>query len=348
MSVNFIKESKHDYYKLLDKVFNSGFLSEGNMVKEFEKKFSKYINTHCAAVCNGGAALLAILKYIDVKGKDVVVPSNTFMATPLAVKNAGGKIIWADCNKHDLCLSFEDLKKKITPGTKTVIVVHIGGHIAFDIFKIKEFCRKKNIILIEDCAHAHGASYRGIKAGSFGIAGAYSFYATKTMPLGEGGMVASKNKKLIEWVKKFRNYGKFDYAVEGFNYRMNEITAAFGLIQLKNLPKIMAWKRRLAKKYDKIFKNRLILPKEMKSGYYKYIVFEKNIKEGTGKVYGELCHEIMKDKIMLPNSLWVKENHSCLQMNYGWDKANLPVKQLKKYFLEDRVSFDDISLEDNK
>jgi len=333
MSINFIKNSKKDYYKLLDKVFESGFLSEGNMVKDFEKKFGKLVGAEAVAVNNGGSALLAILKYINLKEFDVVVPTNTFMATPLAVKNAGGNIIWADCNKYDLCLSFEDLKKRITSKTKAVIVVHIGGHIAFDIFKIKEFCKKKKIFLIEDCAHAHGAQYCGIKAGSFGIAGAYSFYATKTMPLGEGGAVVSRNKKLIEWVKKFRNYGKFDYKVEGFNYRMNEVTAALGLVQLKNLPKILAWKRQLAKKYDKIFKNRLILPEGMRSGYYKYIVFDKNVKDGTGKVYDELCHEIMGDKVNLPNSQWIKENHSCPQMNYGWNKSNLSVKALKKYLL---------------
>lgn len=333
MSVNFIKKSKYEYYKLLDKVFDSGFLSEGLMVKEFEKRFSKHIGAEALAVNNGGAALLAILKYIGVEGFDVIVPSNTFMATPLAVKNAGGNVIWADCNRYDLCLSLEDLKKRITPKTKAVIVVHIGGHIAFDIFKIKEFCKKKKIFLIEDCAHAHGSEYKGIKAGSFGIAGAYSFYATKTMPLGEGGMVVSRDKKLLEWVKKFRNYGKFDYKVDGFNYRMNEVTAALGLVQLKSLPEILKWKRILAKKYDKIFKNRLILPEGMMSGYYKYIVYEKNVKDGTGKVYGELCHEIMGDKVNLSNSQWIKENHSCPQMNYGWDKADLSVKDLEKYLI---------------
>ncbi|MFH1453392.1 MAG: DegT/DnrJ/EryC1/StrS family aminotransferase [Armatimonadota bacterium] len=332
MSVNFVKKSKKDYYKLLDKVFESGFLSEGAMVKEFEKKFGKYTKAGAAAVSNGGAALLAILKYIDVKGYDVIVPSNTFMATPMSVKEAGGNVIWADCNKYDLCLSYEDLKKRVTSKTKAVIVVHIGGHIAFDILKIKEFCKKKKIFLVEDCAHAHGAEFKGVKPGSFGIAGAYSFYATKTMPLGEGGMVVSKDKKLIEWIKKFRNYGKFDYKVEGFNYRMNELTAAFGLIQLKNLPEILRWKRSLAKKYDKIFQNRVTFPGGMKSGYYKYIVFEKDIKEKTGKVYGELCHEIMKARgLSLSNSIWIKDNHNCLPMNYGWDKSRLSVKELKEY-----------------
>ena len=334
MSLNFIKESKKDYYRLLDSVFDSGFLSEGKMVKKFEDGFSKYCGGYTAAVCNGGAALFSILKYVGVQNCEVIVPTNTFMATPLSVKMAGGKVVWADSNRSDLCLNYDDMIKRATAKTKAVIVVHIGGHIAFDIFKIKEFCEKKGIVLIEDCAHAHGAEYKGIKAGLFGIAGAYSFYATKTMPLGEGGTVVSADKNLIDWVKKYRNYGKFEYKVDGFNFRMNEITAAFGLIQLRNLPKILKWKRNLAKKFDNIFENRLVLPDRMKSGFYKYIIFEKSARESTGKVYGELCHQIVGDDVKLPESEWIKENHSCLPIYYGWDKAGLSIKDLKKYFLK--------------
>jgi dTDP-4-amino-4,6-dideoxygalactose transaminase len=332
LSINFIDKSRKDYYKLLDEVFDSGFLSDGNMVKNFEKKFSLSVGLESSAVCNGGAALFAILKYIDVSDSDVIVPSNTFMATPLSVKLAGGNIVWADSNRYDLCLSYSDLIKRVTKKTKAVIVVHIGGHIAFDIFKIKEFCKKNNIILIEDCAHAHGAEYKGIKAGGFGLAGAYSFYATKTMPLGEGGMVVSNDKKLIQWVNKFKNYGKFEYDVQGFNFRMNEMTAAFGLIQMKNLPVILKWKRLLAGKYDKIFKNKLVLPEGMTSGYYKYIVFDKIKKGVTGKVYGELCHEIMKSGEKLSNSSWIKTNHSCIDINYASELAKLSSEKLKRYF----------------
>lgn len=334
MKVFFEKELRQKYYSYLEKMFDSNFLSEGEFILKFEEDFARYTSAaNALAVSSGGAALLGILEYANVKGAEVIVPTNTFMATPLAVVWAGGKVVFADVNKNDLCLSVEDLEEKITPKTKAVVVVHIGGHIAFDILKIKELCEKKNIILLEDCAHAHGASLNGVNAGNFGVAGAYSFYATKTMPLGEGGMVISNDKKVIDFVKKFRNYGKFEYKIKAYNFRMNEITAAFGLVQLERLPKILEWKNSLAEKYDKIFKNRLVLPQGMKSGYYKYIVFEKKIKMETGKVYADLCHDIMGVKGEFPNAEWVKDNHVCPPIYYGWEHADLSEEKLKSLLL---------------
>src|SRR3989338_10442751 len=117
---------------------------------------------------------------------------------PLFVIKAGGRVEFVDCNKDDLCLSVEDLKKKIDLyNPKAVWVVHIGGPLAFQIDEIFEVCRNKNIALLEDCAHAHGASWNGKKPGAWGDAGVYSFYATKTGSTGEGGMLVSKNKRLL-------------------------------------------------------------------------------------------------------------------------------------------------------
>ena len=150
------------------------------------------------AIANGGAGILAILDYLDVRGRDVIVPANTFWATPQAVKKAGGRVIYADCNREDLCLSLEDLQRKVTPKTKAVILVHIGGHLAFQAEEIAAFCREREIALVEDCAHVHGGWWNGKTGGHFGFAGAYSFYATKTMPLGEGGMVVSRDAGVLE------------------------------------------------------------------------------------------------------------------------------------------------------
>jgi dTDP-4-amino-4,6-dideoxygalactose transaminase len=319
------------FYKSLDKVFDSNFLSHGPMNKKFEKEFGKYTNLNCATVSNGGMGLYALLKYVNVENKDVIVPTNTFIATPRAVEMAGGNIIFADCSKEDLCIHLEDIIDVITPTTKAIVVVHIGGHIDFDIEDIAKYCKGKHIALIEDCAHAHGASYKGSSAGSWGIGGAYSFYATKTMPLGEGGMVVSSNKDVTEWIKRFRNYGKDlegRVVAEGFNLRMNEITAAFGITQLERLPKILKFKRRLAKKYnkkylkDKVYDGALHFPKGMESGYYKYIIYNKEnkIKDTTGLVYGELCHKIMKREGKFPKSEWITKNHKCLPIWYGYKK----------------------------
>lgn len=333
MNIPFEKKSRQEYFKLLETVFESNFWSEGVMVKDFEELFGKYTGTKALAVTNGGSALLALLEYAGVRGKEVIVPTNTFMATPLAVQWAGGTPVFCDCNKEDLCMSAKDLERKITGNTKAVMVVHIGGHIAFDIFKIKEICEAHKIALLEDCAHAHGAEYKGQMAGTFGLGGGYSFYATKTMTTGEGGMVVTKNEELCEFVKKFRNYGKFDYKTKAFNFRLNEFTAALGITQFRRLPEILKWKRDLAAKYDQIFPNRITFPEGMKSGYYKYIAFEKKLNIETGKVYGELCHDFMGVKESFPNSEWIKANHVCPPIYHGWEHSALSASELRKLLL---------------
>ena len=248
MKIPFEAEYRRQYFDLLDRVFDSNFLSEGEMIREFENRYAAFVGggVEAVAVANGGLGLLALLEAAGVSGGDVIVPSNTFMATPLAAERAGARVVFADANREDLCLSFSDLKKKITPSTKAVILVHIGGHLALKARRWPCFWRKGGIPLIEDCAHAHGAVFRGRSAGTYGLGGAYSFYATKTMPLGEGGLVVTRNPKVAEYIRKWRNYGKFDYQVPGFNARMNEVTAALGLVQLDRLPRILEWKRNLA------------------------------------------------------------------------------------------------------
>lgn len=344
MVLPFEEEYRKKYYKLLDEVFESNFWSDGKMTRTFEEKFEEYTGLYSCAVTSGGAGLLSIFEYIGVKGYDVIVPANTFWATTQSAKMAGANIIYADCNKEDLCLSYEDVLKKVTKKTKAIVVVHIGGHIAFDIEKISAFCKEKNIFLVEDCAHAHGARWNGKTAGSWGIAGSYSFYATKTMPLGEGGMVVSRNADLIEWMKKFRNYGKevvngkiVTYPLKnGFNYRINEFTSALGIIQLERLPRIVEWKTELAEKFDQIFDNRVIFPEGMKSGFYKYIVFDYDIQEETGKVFSrtDFGNEIEGKTVDLPNSYWVAEHHKCVPIYYGWEKADCSIEELKKILLK--------------
>ncbi len=342
MIIPFEPEYRKEFYELEEQIFDSNFWSEGNMQKTFEKEFGDYVGLGARAVASGGAALLAILEYVGVRGKDVIVPSNTFWADARAVQMAGGNVVFADCNKEDLCLSVEDLKKKVTPDTKAVIVVHIGGHIAFQIEEIVRFCKEREIELIEDCAHVHGGWWNGKTGGHYGIAGAYSFYATKTMPLGDGGMIVSKNKELLKWVEKYRNYGKevvdghvYYRIPDGFNMRINEFTAALGIIQTRRLPRIVEWKRQLARKYDQIFDNRVRFPEGMQSGYYKYIVFDTPLKQETGQVFGpgDLGHFIAGVDADVPNSEWVVRHHKCAPIYYGYESADEPVEKLKEILL---------------
>ncbi len=339
MVIPFEEEYRKKFYELEEQIFNSNFWSEGKMQRTFEEKFGEYVKLGARAVSSGGAGLLAILEYVDVHGKDVIVPANTFWADARAVQLAGGNVIFADCNKEDLCLSLEDLKKKVTASTKAVIVVHIGGHLAFEIEKIAQYCEEKGIALIEDCAHVHGGWWKGKTGGHYGLAGAYSLYATKTMPLGDGGMVVSKNQDLLKWIEKYRNYGKevidghvYYKLPDGFNFRINEFTAALGIVQMERLPQILAWKRELAQKYDQIFENRVRLPEGMESGYYKYIVFDTPLTQETGQVFGpgDLGDVIAGVEANVPNSHWVVEHHKCAPIYLGYEYAEKSADELRE------------------
>jgi perosamine synthetase len=316
-SIGFDKRDLPKIHEAFDKIVASNKWTEGYYTDLFESKWAEYNHLDSAAFSSWTGAAMTALEFYDLRGKTVLCPSNTFMATPLAILNAGAKVQFVDCNRNDLCMSFDDMQRKAEKyKPSAIMVVHIGGHIAFEIEKIADFCEATGIILIEDCAHAHGASWDGKRTGQWGEAGLYSFFATKTITTGEGGMLVSKNKDLIEFAKQYRNYGKFDYKVHGLNFRINEFTAAIGAIQTDRLQDIIDFKNEYAKKLDKQYPNHLKLPHGMISGYYKYIVFDA-IEKSTGKVYDEPCHIILKHKVNLPNTEWVAKNHWCVPIYYN-------------------------------
>lgn len=316
-TIGFEREDKKTLYTLWDEIIESHQWTEGKFTRMFEEKWAEYNQLHSIAFSSWAGAALAALEFFNIKGQTVLCPSNTFMATPLSVIKAGGNVEFVDCNRDDLCISFEDLKNKIEKFKPAAVwVVHIGGHIAFQIEKIAKLCTEKGVILLEDCAHAHGASWKNKKPGAWGDAGIYSFYSTKTISTGEGGMLATRHKELEEYARKFRNYGKPDYRVEGLNYRMSEFAAALGCVQVDRLDDIIMWKNEYAEKQlDPKFLNRVRFPEGMQSGYYKYIVFDP-IEKSTGKVYDSPCHRIMKKECDLPNTDWVAKNHWCVPIYY--------------------------------
>ncbi len=316
-TIGFEKEDSKRLHQYWDDIITNQQWSEGKYTKTFEEKWGVYHKSDAIAFSSWGGAALAALEFFNLKGKTVLCPSNTFMATPLSVIKAGGKVEFVDCNKDDLCLSLEDLKIKIKKYQPAAVwIVHIGGHIAFQIEEIAKLCQEKGIVLLEDCAHAHGASWNGKKAGEWGDAGVYSFYATKTISTGEGGMLVTKNKSLVEFANKYRNYGKFEYEVEGLNYRMNEFTAALGCVQADRLDEIIGWKNQFARKnLDQKFSKKMKFPAGMISGYYKYIIFEP-IEKSTGKVYDLPCHKIMGRPDELENTEWIAKNHWCVPLYY--------------------------------
>jgi dTDP-4-amino-4,6-dideoxygalactose transaminase len=306
-------------HALWDEVLDSGRWSEGAMVDRLEGAWAAWAGDGAGAVAtaswSGGA--LAALDWAGVRGEKVLCPSNTFMATPQATLHAGAEPVFVDCNREDLCASFEDFERKLHQHRpKAAWVVHIGGHIAFDVERIAALCRAEGVILLEDCAHAHGAHWNGKRPGTWGDAGVYSLYATKTVTTGEGGVLVSSRPEVLEHARLFRNYGKPDHRVRGLNFRMSEFTAALGIVETERMDQIAERKGEIARTdLDPRYRARVELPEGMVSGYYKYIVFER-LERSTGRVYEEPCHRIMNTHDDLPNTDWVAENHSCPPLYY--------------------------------
>lgn len=316
-AIGFDERDRPRLHSLWDQVIDSQRWSEGDLTAAFERSWGEWNGVPAVAFSGWAGGALAALDFAGVRGETVLCPSNTFMATPLSVVRAGARVEFVDCNRDDLCMSFADFERKAREHRpKAAWLVHIGGHISFEVEQIADFCRAEGIFLIEDCAHAHGASWNGRKPGSWGDAGVYSFYATKTVSTGEGGALVSRHPDLLEHARLYRNYGKMDFAVEGLNFRMSEFTAALALVQTDRLDEIVDWKNGVARSsLDPAHPARVALPDGMRSGFYKYIVFDP-IERSTGKVYDEPCHRIMGHQVDLPNSDWVAEHHWCVPLYY--------------------------------
>lgn len=220
-------------------VILSGNYVSGKKVEEFEAEFARYMGCdHAVAVNSGTAALHIALEAAGIKeGDEVIVPPLTFFATITSVLYLRAVPVFADIDMDDLCLSPEDTERKITAKTKAIIPVHLFGTAAkMDAFKELSF--KNNISIIEDCAQAHGTEYKEEKVGTIGKAGCFSFFATKHMTTGEGGMITTNDLLLAETARIIRNHGmtgRDDHVRLGFNNRMTEIEAAMGIVQLRRL-----------------------------------------------------------------------------------------------------------------
>ncbi len=316
-AIGFDERDRGRVHELWDGVLDSQKWTEAGLVERFEGLWADWNGCEAVALSGWSGGAMAALDFAGVRGEAVLCPSNTFPATVLAILAAGGRPVFVDCNRNDLCASFEDFAAKLAQHRpRAALLVHIGGHIAFDVERIADLCREQGVFLIEDCAHAHGASWNGRRAGTWGDAGVYSLYATKTVSTGEGGVLVTSNPELTAHARSYRNYGKPDYAVHGLNFRMSEFTAALGIVAVERMEEIVRWKNAAARALlDPLHPARIELPDGMVSGLYKYVVFEP-IERSTGKVYDDPCHHRWGDGTSFPNSDWVAQSHWCAPLYY--------------------------------
>jgi len=264
----------------------TGMLTFGPNVSKLEKEFSEYTGVKYSIAVNSGTSALEIaLRFYELDGGEVIVPTNSFVASANAVVLAGGKPVFADIKKETLCIDPEDIRKKITPNTKGIMVVHLAGLIPPEINEIQEICKQHGLFLIEDAAHAHGANIDGKKAGSLGDVGCFSFFPTKPMTTGEGGIITTNNEKLYEFAKILRHHGKEGalHTKIGYNWRMSELNAILGIYQLHRLDEFIEKRNYVAKRYVEELsdlKNLTLIPvpTNIRHSFWKYPVILNSIK----------------------------------------------------------------------
>lgn len=244
-------------------------LSQGKYVKAFEEAFAKYCGTkYAVAVSSGTAALHTALAALSVRrGDEVIIPSLTYVSTANCVLYQGAKPVIADIDSNTYNIDPDDVKRKITAKTKVIIPVHFAGQAA-DVNAVAEIAEAHNLEVVEDAAEAHGATCRGRKAGSMGRAGCFSFYPSKNMTTGEGGMIVTNDGQLADRMRMIKSLGqatRYHHTILGYSYRMTDIQAALGLVQLKRLDWVNRKKVEKARFYDE--KTRELFGNELKTPY---------------------------------------------------------------------------------
>lgn len=274
----FCDEDRKLIHGELDSIL-SNTLSMGPNVARFEKAFSEKIGVeHSIAMNSCTSALEAVLQYIGVAGHEVIVPSQTFIATGMAVYLSGGTPVFAEISDKTFCLDLEDVKRRVTKKTVAIILVHMAGLLTPDILEFRDFCDNHGLFLIEDAAHTPGAQLQGRQAGSFGHAGCFSFYSTKILAAGEGGMVTTNNSEIANFARSYQLRGRDLnskselYIMPGRNVRMTELTALLGWTQLGHLDDFLIRRRRVASIYLKqladINNLKIIMPRELTSSSF--------------------------------------------------------------------------------
>lgn len=341
--VCFPAEDRAEILARIDEALTTGQLTLGPIGRELEVAFAKRHSTeHAVAVSSGTSALEIILRALDVEGREVIVPANTFFATAAAAVHAGARVVFVDCDPETMAFDLADVEAHLSPATAAVVAVHIGGLISPAITALAELCAARGVQLVEDAAHAHGSALGGRSAGTFGVAGAFSFYPTKVIAGGEGGMIVTDDDALVEAAHTYRDQGKGSFLANfhtrlGANWRMSEPHAAIVRSQLARLDEFIAARQAIAKRYDAALDDLglrpLQIPADAHCNYYKYIAYlpegieraplKQKLREEfdiglSGEVYDTPLHlqpvfEAYADR-PLPGAELIGARHICLPL----------------------------------
>ncbi len=260
------------YEEVFKETLASGWYILGQQVKQFEEEYAAFCGTKYAiGVASGLDALVLSIMALDLPEKsEILVPSNTYIASILSIINAGHVPVLVEPNPLTYNLDPKNLSKALTPKTKAILPVHLYGKLC-EMTEIMDFAEQHNLKVVEDCAQAHGAHFKGKKAGAWGHANAHSFYPTKNLGgIGDGGAITTNDENLYERLLYLRNYGskvKYHNKFKGLNSRLDEIQAAFLRVKLQSLNDITTHKRNLARIYQNKLSNKILLP-EVNDDYF--------------------------------------------------------------------------------
>lgn len=314
--VVFSGEDRQRILELIDGALASGQLTLGPLTAQLEGAFAaRHGGPLAVATSSGSSALEIALRAVGVAGREVVVPVNTFFATAAAVLHAGGRPRFADVDATTLALSEQTLAAVLTPSVAAAVHVHIGGAISPGVDGVRRLCEARGLTLIEDAAHAHGSSLGGRPAGSWSAAAAFSFYPTKVVAGAEGGMVLTRNERIGDEARIYRDQGKASFLGGGHvrlgsAWRLSEVQAAVILVHLQRLDEFIGVRRSVAARYDEALADcpglaPLTEPPGSVSNYYKYValldpgldrsVLKKALREDfgvslSGEVYATPLH----------------------------------------------------------
>src|SRR5262244_492480 len=346
-------DDRQEILARIDEALRTGALTLGRNGEAFETAFARVVGARFAvAVQSGTSAIEIVLRALDVDGCEVIVPTNTFFATPAAVIHAGGRPRFADVESATMGLSVDTVAAAVSSETAAVVLVHIGGMVSPDTPKIAAFCRDHHLILVEDAAHAHASSLDGRMAGTFGTAAAFSFYPTKVVTAGEGGMIVTDDQEIYRLALQYRDQGKEGFLTNfhvrlGYNWRLSELHAAVGLSQLRRLEEFVAERRRVAEAYTRRLTGvcgiePLLPPDGSRSNFYKYVALldsavdrvalKRTLKERfqvslSGEVYETPCHRQPVFKPWAAGGLPVADEvcsrHICLPIYPGMTEAEV-------------------------
>ena len=347
------EEDRRQILAHIDEALRTGALTLGQKGQAFETAFARIVGARFAvAVQSGTSALEIILRSLGVEGREVVVPTNTFFATPAAVIHAGGRPRFADVERATLGLSVESVAAAVSSETAAVILVHIAGLVSPETPGIAAFCRERGLFLVEDAAHAHASTLDGRMAGTFGTAAAFSFYPTKVITAGEGGMIVTDDEVIYGQALQYRDQGKEGFLTNfhvrmGYNWRLSELHAAVGLSQLERLEEFVAGRRSVAEAYTRrlagVFGVEPLRPPDgSRSNFYKYVALldrgvdrvalKRTLKERfqvslSGEVYEIPCHHQPVFKEWAAGAFPVAEDvcsrHICLPIYPGMTEAEI-------------------------